>query len=70
MREIRAHFNFGKDAVERALKKLGFTRKKQKIYKKKDESQRKIFINKMKETPEDQLVFLCEFCVEKSFSSV
>ena len=30
LREIAAHFNCGKDAVARALKKLGFTRKKTK----------------------------------------
>ena len=32
LREIASHFGCGKDAVARALKKLGLTRKKQKIY--------------------------------------
>ena len=32
LREIAAHFNCGKDAVARALKKLGFTRKKNKKF--------------------------------------
>ena len=61
LREIASHFGCGKDAVARALKKLGFTRKKkQKIYKERDESKRKIFVDKINETPEDQLVFLDE----------
>ena len=32
LREIAAHFNCGKDAVARALKKLGFKRKKNKKF--------------------------------------
>lgn len=32
LREIASHFGCGKDAVARALKKLGFTRKKNKKY--------------------------------------
>ena len=35
LREIAAHFGCGKDAVARALKKLGFTRKKTKNLQKK-----------------------------------
>ena len=37
-----------------------YSKKKQKIYRERDESQRKIFINEIRETPEDQLVFLDE----------
>ena len=35
LREIASHFGCGKDAVARALKKLGFTRKKNKKFTKK-----------------------------------
>lgn len=35
LKEIGKHFNCGKDAVARALKKLGFTRKKNKKFTKK-----------------------------------
>ena len=44
-----------------SFKKVGiYPKKKQKIYRERDESQRKIFIDEIKETPEDQLVYLDE----------
>ena len=63
LREIASHFGCRKDAVARTLKKLGFTRKK--IYRERDESQKKIFINKIKKLREEQLVFLDESGIDK-----
>lgn len=40
LREIASHFGCGKDAVARALKKLGFTRKKNKKFTKKGMSRK------------------------------
>lgn len=64
LREIASHFGCGKDAVARALKKLGFTRKKTKNLQRK-EGIAKIFINKIKELPKDQRIFLDESGVDK-----
>jgi transposase len=59
--EIAKHFNVTRDTVSRTLKRLGYKRKKKiTLYKERCEKKRQIFLERIKNIPEDSIVYVDE----------